>query len=324
MSGILLPAKCCCGQKPFTCQSPYIAGCNACSCCGARYYIVCISGAAGDAAVINSGVLGWTLYNGGSGGSYRFDNGMVRIALELTTTRDLYLEQWGGLCNTWTLNISYHNGNGWVEVLAASGGGNWYEPMEFPSLGRQCDIVATKNGIRFEIRPKETWSVSKLRFTMSGYTACSTTCSRPGNFYCKVHHANLDGIYDVPLAETNPTGDGFFRMNDVGSFSYSGWPTGDCSGTPAFTVSKGFNIEIRIHNNSHGPAVSVFVTQGLGLQVYEFYSWYNFTPDDMCKTLSVTNLTQVDNRCPISTGDIDQNPWVRVGNNGTATITGIP
>jgi len=325
---VAISHKCCCKStvKPIGCGDPYIIGCSGCSCCGAQYYLVCLSGATGDCAVINNNSTGWTLSNGGSGGSYVFQNAMIKLTLELSTHWDAFFRQWGGLCRTWALKAYRNSGGTWVECLSAAGVDDWWaDPApEFYSLGRNCDISGAKNGISFTIRPKEKWYPEKFRLTISGHTSCATACtgSTYNNFFYKVNSVSLDGTYEVPLDEITQNGDCYYLASGVGSYSYSTWTSSDCSGPPAKTITGKFNVLISLS----GIQLRVRIVQDTfdaTVAGDDFHSWCNLTPEQQCKTLNLTGQVNYDNRCPLAWGYWNTS-WVRTGYNATATVVAVP
>jgi len=318
-------------KSGFNCTSPSINGCYYCSCCAARYFNICISGATGDCAVINSSSSGWTVDNGGSGGNYTFQNGIVKITLTLSTYYDaVYYHQYGGYCRTWALKVYRNNSGSLIECLNTNGSDDWTSTPSPPfySLGQNCDISGTVNGITFTIRPAENWFATKMRLTISGHTNCSASCLHvtegyPGapntQFGYQVNSVSLDGIYEVPLDQIDH-GSCYYRLKGVGAYSYTIWSNLDCTGS-ARTVAGKFNIQISLDSQ-----IRVRITQDTTNNPSagdDFSSWSTTPHDLMCKTLNLTGQVNYDNRCPLAYGSY-ANAWVRTGSNATATVVGIP
>ena len=213
--------------------------------------MVCISGATGDCAVINNTTTGWTLHNGGSGGSYVFDNGSVKVTLELSDYTDIF----GSVsrCRDWLLKAYRKSGGSWVECFSASGGlASW------SNMTNNCLKSGAVGGVAFSIKPMENWFPSKMRLTISGHVSCATSCTAATNngFYYRVNSVSLDGIYEVPLVEVSGYSDCSYRLNGVGSYSYTTWSSSGCTGSTK-TVTGTFNILVYLT----GTQVRVRITQ---------------------------------------------------------------
>ncbi len=305
----------------FTCSSAGIVGCAGCSCCGSRYYQVCISGASGDCAVINSGASGWTLDSGGSGGSYLYDDGQVRITLELSTGtwEDPFFGTITGRgCGDWQLRAYRNDGGVWVECLSAGG-----TAEQWTALDDNCSVAVTVGDVSYKVRPAERWFPQTLRLTISGHTRCAPTCTQQpdGNYRYLVNDVQLDGVYDVPLDEVSAAGTCTWRLSGVGSYSYSVWTGGDCSGDPAVTVAGAHDIVISLDSGGQLRLRIVQDSSPAAAPGDEFHAVRELGACD-CVTLAETGLANYDNRC-LAYGQWDAS-YVRCGHDATATVEALP
>ena len=258
--------------------------------------------------------------NGGSGGSYVFDNGTVKVTLDLSTYSDT---QYGyglqGRCRDFQLKAYRNSGGSWVECLSASGS-DW----DYEGLGRNCDRTGTTGGVTYSIRPTQAWFPGSYRLTISGHVTCANSCtaSTYSNFFYKVNSVSLDGIYVVPLAEVSQYGECSYRLNGQGSYSYSVWTTGGCSGPPAKTITGTFNILVYVS----GEQLRVRITQSnsdAAAPGDEFHAFWDLSADACaCREFSHGGMTSYDNRC--TAWGYWNTSWVRCGKDSAATVVALP
>jgi hypothetical protein len=306
-----------CGGPSFNCSSPGIVGCRGCSCCCSRYYLVCIGGAAGDCAVINNSTSGWTLDNGGAGGSYSFQNASVKVTLELSTYVDPI---WGpqGRCRDYELRAYRWTGTAWAECLSASGS-DW----EWTGLDGDCSVSGAAGGVSYSIKPTQQWWPERFRVTVSGANRCAATCtaSTYSNFYYRVNSVSIDGVYDVTLDEID-AGDCIWRVLGVGSYSYSVWTASDCSGSPLRTITGHFNIMVQVNGSAQ---LSCTIRQDSSQHAVpgdEFSGFVTLPVDAACTSLNQA-LNDTDTRCPLAWGYWDTS-YVRTFNGATVTVEALP
>jgi len=277
MSGILLPAKCCCG-KEFTCNSPGFGGCTGCNCIRSRSFLICIVGATGVQSVINNNNPGWTVFDEvADAGFYTFENSNVRIELTLTTPWIPMFPEWPDEPDvnqigswlppgrTWSLVVYYKDGLGnWAEALASKG--TDYQWPNGPRWLSQNGCAATfiKNGIRVDIRPKQRWFPTRIRVAISGFVKCGGgSCISTTNpsglqvinmpFGAVVHEANMDGIFETELdSPWTDTGGNYcyYKSIVVGNYSYDLYPSRSCTGT-FWRYSGQYTLRIRMESNGN-------------------------------------------------------------------------
>jgi len=264
------------------CDTPWIGGCQGCNCIRSRSYLVCLNGATGDAAVINNpSNQGWTVYDvAGNSGIYTFENEKVRIVFRiLAFWYPLFPEypdepevNWIGCWSDrdWDLVVYYKDSFGnWIEGFSADNFNSGYQYNE--PLGRiSCGVSQRKNGITYQVRPKERWFPTKIRVMISGFTRCGggnciNTINPQGLQYSmsygvRVHAANLDGVYDIELdSPWTDTGGNYcyYKRLTVGNYAYSMYPSRDCTGV-SYLEEGQYTMMVRMENNG---SFSVWVYQ---------------------------------------------------------------
>ena len=113
----------------------------------------------------------------------------------------------------------------------------------------------------------------------------------------------------------------YYRLNGVGSYSYTTWTGSDCASGSTKTVTGKFNILVSLDGGSQ---LRVRITQDTTDALSpgdEFNTWRNLGECD-CKLLSESGLTNYDNRC--LTWGYWNTAFVRCGHSATATVEAIP
>ncbi len=310
----------CITTPSFNCNSDYIGGCTGCSCCGARFFHLCISGATGDCAVLNSSTAGWTLDSGGSGSVYTYQNSQVKIELSLSTGSWDWMPGWpvtGRGCGDWILT-AWRNDGGWLQCFTASGSSEYGTGLS----DMYCSGAGSAGGISFSFRPKERWYPQVMRVTFSGHSSCAPDCncdSHPYGYFCYRSSAGLDGVYNLPLDEIDHLGTCYWRDTNCGGYSYTVWGGGGCSGSPISTVSGTYSMVVLLEI---GGQLRVIVAPNNSPAISPGDEFNGFVELGSCDCSNlVTSCSNFDTRC-LAWGYANTS-FVRCGNGATATVEAV-